>query len=268
MKKYILAVIMLCLMAIAPAYLAAEEYVINGYGLGEYAVKEDIELQAKKMIESWGTKKPAKIIIHGFADKTGKTAENDSIARDRAQDMKVFLEEKKIDAKITARSLGDSEDARKVMVNVEFTATVPAPIVKTVQPKPVPESFLKDALGLVGQSIALAVLIVILFFAWFFCNKRKKQEEKKVEVEQIVNPFPDTTTSMVPIEITVEGRSYRHFPEVTSDGRYKTFHEFEPGKFMFVPDEKSWKRSVRSTLNKNKGLIEALVSRKALQPIS
>lgn len=127
-----LLVIAIVALLIAPVVaVAAEmlEFTVAGYGPRQFAVVGPIERQANEMIKSWGTKKPAKIIIQGFADKIGTAAENENISRDRAHEMKAFLENK-TNAKIIARSLGDSENARKVVIRVEFVAALtptPAP---------------------------------------------------------------------------------------------------------------------------------------------
>lgn len=125
----VIAIVALLISPVMVVKAAAEEFTITGYGPREFAVKGEIEQKAEKMIKGWGNRKPANIIVQGFADKIGKVAENDAYARDRAYEMKAFLETK-TNAKIIARSLGDSENARKVVIRVEFVAALtptPAP---------------------------------------------------------------------------------------------------------------------------------------------
>lgn len=241
----------------------AEEFAIIGYGSREFAVKGDVEQQALKMVESWGAKKPAKIIVQGFADRTGKTAENDTYARDRASEMRAFLETK-TDAKIIAMSKGESENVRQVVVTVEYVV-VPVP---ALAEKPKKGSFLKAALIFMLIAIFL-VAIGLLIFSW--SGRRKKKAGAKANAESAENPRSEQTSIRFagPVKITINGVEYNFYPEVTlKDGRFKTFHEIEPGKFMFVGTKRELKKSLHSTFKKDPGLVEGLINKGRLKPIS
>ncbi|MDP3956602.1 MAG: hypothetical protein Q8P97_01225 [bacterium] len=156
-----------------------EEVTITGYGSNEFAVKDDVERQAKKMVEGWGTKKLEKIDIQGFADKTGKKAENDRVARDRASEMKAFLETK-TDAHITAISKGDSENARKVVMTVYFAgvALVPAsaPVANSGRP------MTAQVLYLFSLIMGIAIVVVMFIFLVFVLPRIRKNATDKTQV--------------------------------------------------------------------------------------
>lgn len=274
MKKFTMMIVVLTCWLALPVCSMADQFVITDYGLKEFAVKDKIERQAEEMVKNWGTKKPAKIIIQGFADKTGKTAENDVVARDRASEMKAFLETK-VDAKITAISKGDLEDARKVVVDVEFAvASIPVkPIPASANTSKEPAGWSEDIIPVL-LLLGLVMSLILLFFAFaYWARIYKKLRKAKImsgaeKIEQTVDPYPTTTTSNTPIEFTFCGQSLRCYPEVTGDGRIKTFHELEPGKFRFVSNEQEWKKSVRSTFNKSPDLIPRLVALQELHLIA
>lgn len=267
MKKVFGLILMLMFVLVLPAYCAAEEFVIAGYGVGETAVKGDIEKQAKMMVESWHTKKPIRIIIQGFADKSGRTAENDNIARNRAREMEAFIYER-IDAnKITARSKGDSENARKVVVTVEFAAASAS--ASAAQPvTPAMASYLTEAAKIFLISVIVAFAVVTPIVIWFWLKRRNKKSvatEAPIADGSKVDPYPKTTLSYMPVKITIKEVEYDFFPEVTADGRFKTFYEIKPGRFMFVGTEKELKKSLRTSFKKNPELVDKLIGGKRLQ---
>lgn len=242
----VFAVIMLAIVLAFISTAKAEEVVITGYGSGETAVKGDIEKQAKIMIESWGNKKPAKIIIKGFADITGKAAENDAIARDRAREMEAFIKENINAEKITARSKGDSENARKVVVYVEFAPPI-------VEVSAAPEVKKKNEVTNHILFVAISVMIVMFLIVTVRSVRIKKARSE-------VTPQSFVTISRRPIQVTINGEIYNFYPEVTEDGRFKTFYEIEHGKFMFVSGEKELKKSLKSSLKKDKELLGKLLT--------
>ena len=247
---------MLLCWLVMPIYSAAEEYVITGYGSEETAVKGDVEKQANKMIKSWGKKKPVKIFIQGFADKTGKTAENDSIARVRASEMEAFINERVDAGKITARSKGDSEDARKVIVKVEFVVGSAKELVLNVI--------------LIG---AVVIFLIILFYLAVRLIRSKKEKEAAEKAEKVewdkLSPkniekpqfekYPETSVSNKPVEVTIDGQKYNFYPEIATDGRFKTCYEIENGRYMFVSTDNELRKSLKSSFNKDKGLFQRLI---------
>ncbi|MFH0955889.1 MAG: hypothetical protein V1801_01580 [Candidatus Falkowbacteria bacterium] len=268
----------------------AEEFIISGYGPKEFAVKDDVEKQAKEMVESWGVKKPAKIIIQGFADKTGKTAENDSIARDRASELKAFLESK-TNAKITAISKGESEDVRKVVVTVAF-AVATAPVATETKDDQGMESF-SLFLG-----ITVAVILLLGLGAGIYWMRRKPKTETRevlVAIKDLVSEvkaaqvatdkpekLPQANLFSGPIPVTIKEQNYDFFPEVLEDGSLKTCHILNPGeksvKYRLVksidrqgePRKKSemeeiFRRSFRLSLNQNQGLFDELIAQGQLK---
>ncbi|MEI6597154.1 MAG: OmpA family protein [bacterium] len=253
----VFVVVMILIIFAIGSTAKAEEFVITGYGSGETAVKGNIEKQADEMVKSWGVKKPVKIIIQGFADKAGKTAENDTIARERAREVEAFINEKIDAGKITARSKGDLEDARKVVVTVEFvdvSASVPdQPIVFDSDLLSLLKKLTvlqKIWLGISMTFCALAIFILPLFVVRYFENRRKVERS--------------TTVSKKPIELTINEQKYNFYPEITATGRLKTFYEPKPGKFMFVGTEKELKNSLRSSFKKNSTLVQELINENRL----
>lgn len=259
-KKVLFGVLMVVVMAFIVLTISvtakAEEFVITGYGVGETAVKGDIEKQAKIMIESWGNKKPAKIIIQGFADITGKAAENDAIARDRAREMEAFIIENVNADKITARSKGDSENARKVVVVVEFAAPV---AVVTVIPDSQAEKIFYIFLS---AMLAVAAVIVIIMIIRLVRSRKALKVAKQLEVEARSRITPQSLVSISswPVKITINGKAYNFFPETAEDGRFKTFYEIEHGNFMFVSGEKELKKSLKSSFKQDRKLLGKLLS--------
>lgn len=304
MRKVMMAV--MAVTFFMAANVLAQPVLIKGYGPKQYAVVGDIEDQARIFAEGEADKKPSRILVEGMADKSGDKAGNEEFGSKRANDMKAYLEIKFPNAKIIPRSLGDTENARQVRLTVLDYVPAPAPLpvivakelseqeiekvvtktitqmakkeaaevveIPAITPKPKPSMRLKI---LVSGVVVLISLLTIIFFSVIMRRKRKNKEAKakveaeaKAKTEPEVDPFPDTTISTVPIEIIIAGETYRHYPEVTGDGRYKTFHELESGKFRFASNEKDWRRSVRSTLNKNAEMVKKLVDCRVLQPIS
>ncbi|MDP2737035.1 MAG: hypothetical protein Q8O59_04640 [bacterium] len=257
MKKLAMVVVLFCLLAL-PIYSVAEEYTIIGYAPEEFAVKGTIEQQAKRMVESWGTKKPAKIIIQGFADKTGKAAENDKVARDRAGEMKAFLEIK-TDAKITALSRGDSKDAREVVVVAEFAAAAPIALAK--------KSSVNEGINLLGFCLAVATFVSLLsLIIWLFI--RMKRKAKGTVGDSGIHQAPPTVLRETPIEVTFKSQRYFFWPEITPDKKlYKTFHEIEPGEVMMLRFNRKYKDSIVGSLKQISGLYEELTKAKRLVAI-
>lgn len=177
----LLAVLALLIAAIAALLVskpltvaAAEEFPIFGYGVGEFAIKGDVERQAEQMIKGWGNKKPAEITVQGFADKTGKAAENDLVARDRAEQMMFFLESRTDVSRIASVSKGDSENARKVTVIVEFVSP-PAEKRSSI----VKKSAIFWQIFLRVSTITLGAIVLVGLFFWSFFPDRLFYEPKQ-----------------------------------------------------------------------------------------
>lgn len=163
---------------------ATAEFQISGYGSGEFALTGDQKRQANEMVESWGTKKPASIVVQGLADKSGKKAENDAVGRNRAYEMKEFLKSKGYPENIiSALSLSDSADARKVVVTVEFT--VASTSASNAQPAaPTATSYFTEAVRLFLTSVAVAFAVLVPIVIWFLLKRRRRKSEvAKTEVE-------------------------------------------------------------------------------------
>jgi hypothetical protein len=239
----------------------AEEFTITGYGPSEFSLIGDQKKQAKEMIKGWGNKKPVKIKSEGFADKSGTKAENNVVGRNRANEMKEFLKSEGYSENIISTlSLSDSEDARKVVVTVEFGV-----VLASVAPE---KSLKNEATNLLGFCIGVAIAVVALsgLIAWILrMNKRKKNKIQDLRISQA----PTTVLRATPIEITFNGQRYNFWPEVTNDGKlYKTFHEIEPGKVMMLKFNRKYKDSVVSSLKKMPGLYEKLINAKRLAMIA
>ena len=257
--RVVVIVVMVFIILAISVTAKAEEVVITGYGSGETAVKGDIEKQAKIMIESWGNKKPAKIIIKGFADITGKAAENDAIARDRAREMEAFIKENINAEKITARSKGDSENARKVVVVVEFAPAITPAVFQA------PITLVKFEnivlMFWLAMLVVMAVIVIIMTVRMVRAQRAAKVA-KQLEAEARSRITPQSLVSIArrPVQITINGEAYNFFPEMAEDGRFKTFYEIEHGKFMFVSGEKELKKSLKSSLKKDRELLGKLLT--------
>lgn len=188
-EKVVLAAVVLALLAlailaflVAPVITAsAEEFTISGYGPREFIVVERIERQALDMIKSWKNK-PVKIVIEGHADKIGDTANNQIYALNRAEQMKEFIKDKawdKVsDAEFIIRSKGDSANARKVVVTVEFAATT-SPLLP-----------LKFGVMILAATILISVIFVLLLL--------RKKGGNNQRVEWMTNiPVGAPSASMV-----------------------------------------------------------------------
>lgn len=185
-EKVMLAAVVSALLVLAvPAFLVApviavaetvSPFTITGYGPEESALKGDQEKQALKIIEGWGKKKPVRIIVYGFADKSGTTAKNDEYSKKRAEEVKNFFEEKYPEVKVITRSKGDSANARKVVVTVEFAATT-SPLLP-----------LKFGVMILVATILISVIFVLLLLRKKGGNNRRVEWITNIPAKAPVYP--------------------------------------------------------------------------------
>ncbi len=121
MKSLFLAVALLFAVAL-PA--SAEEMVVSGYPVGEFAVKGNVDLQVRKLVTRLRALGKGKLAISvvGSADKTGKSDANDQLAEKRAVQVANVLKSEFPEAEVANWSVGDANNVRQVRVGFKFTA--------------------------------------------------------------------------------------------------------------------------------------------------
>jgi len=110
--------------------LSAEEKIISGYGVGEFAVKGVIAEQVKilvAMIKTAQTDSTYKVSITviGSADNLGTSAENDRLSKDRAEAVAAELESNFPGTKPIVAPHGNEANRRQVVVRYEFIRSAP-----------------------------------------------------------------------------------------------------------------------------------------------
>lgn len=168
--------------------------VIKGYAAGEFAVKESIETQANQLVNELKNdvaRKPntdLQVFIEGFADKSGFSAENDRIAKERAEGIAAVLSREFPKAKIDFVSRGDTIDRRQVIVEWKYIL----PSTATVIP-PAPET--KRSMWIILVLIAFALIIVAVLFLFWFHHK-------------VTSAIPKLTAETKWLDVKVDGRRF------------------------------------------------------------
>lgn len=148
---------------------------ITGYGVGEFAVKGTVEKQLLEKVVKPIKKLPAKkglleFVVTGYADQTGSSALNDSVAKNRAEEAKkvlldLFSDDLLVRVNIIAITKGDVEDVKKVVVKWKTTSI---PVVSQIVSAP---KHNKDWWLIACGTILLAM--IVLFLAVIIRNNRK-----------------------------------------------------------------------------------------------
>lgn len=208
------------ILAFAGALFAAENSSkIAGYQTGEFAVKGTVEQQLNRKVVTPLSARLAKggeieFFVAGSADKVGNGAENDRLAKSRADEVGAFLSEKFPDAKIVTLSKGDGMNTRSVTISWKLTKQTPA----AGQPRKASDASI----------ISLVILVIVSGFATtrvLFLRKQKRE----VETQEEVAP-PKVTIMPKPKEIETK------YAEGTWHGKTVIF----PLNRQETPEGKKW----------------------------
>jgi len=158
----------------------AQSVLITGYGPKQYAVVGEIEVQAKKFVDSLAGKKFSHMVVEGMADKSGDKAGNEEYGSKRARDMQAYLAIRFPDAKIIARSLGDEENARGVRITaMEYVQ--PLSVLSPVSAQ-APKTEVEPIFLLYNMQVFGSVILVLAFAALIINVYRSKKTKSKTQV--------------------------------------------------------------------------------------
>ncbi len=140
---------------------------------------------------------------------------------------------------------------------------VSAPVSATVKQA----SKANEAMNLLGLCVVIAVVIVMLLVVGVMIYKMRSKPKSLAQTaeEPELDKFPETHLSDVPVPITHNGHNYDFYPEIAEDGRYKTFYEIEPGRFMFVATQDDLKMSLRTSFKNDQNLVTKLINQGRLR---
>lgn len=263
-KRFWLSVIAVAVLSFVffdvVATAKAEEYVITGYGPGEFAIKGEVERQLEQLVYKLGrieqNGEGLEIKVVGSADNIGRSAANDQLAKVRAEQIAAYLETALTvflpRTRIVSWSQGDQANVRQVKV---VYTVIPASVARE-------KSKGKQALYLFSLCLGIAVVTVILLVLGVLFYRRfiKSEDEIQTVIENSeLDKFPQTHLSDVPVPINYNGHNYDFYPEIAEDGRYKTLYQIEKGRFMFVTTIDKLKESLRTSLKKDSNLVTELI---------
>ena len=160
---------------------------IRGYASGEFAVKGLIETQTNELvneIRNNSAQKPnmhLQIFIEGFADKTGFSAENDRIAKERADGIAAILSREFPKAKIDFVSRGDEINKREVTVRWKY---VPIPVA-TAPVSPETKASAKKFFSIRMWVIGIVIIILTVGTLEFWFNRKIANKMPKITESQL-----------------------------------------------------------------------------------
>jgi len=159
---------------------------IREYAPREFAVKGRIETQANELVNEVKNnvaRKPnmdLRIFVEGFADRTGFSAENDRIAKERAEGIAAILSREFPKAKINLVSRGDAINRRQVIVEWKYVPipVTPVPVAPTSN-VPQAEKSVEQHSDTVGISLVALILVFVMFALVFIYYRTKDKIPKK-----------------------------------------------------------------------------------------
>jgi hypothetical protein len=178
MKKTFLLCFIIAIVVstnIVSAEILTGEAKISGYKDGQFAVVGDIATQLEQRVAQPLSKKiteiekgQLKVTVIGFADKTGTSAKNERLAKDRAEEAKSFLISAGLKEKeITTLTKGDEANVKMVIVQWKIN---PTPL-KSGDDKKNSSNIKSDTGVFTTYFVVLMICLILIVLAILMINK-------------------------------------------------------------------------------------------------
>lgn len=170
-------------------------FIVSGYGTGEFAIKGDPEKTLNEGIAEVSTRMKSisrdiqlQFVVVGSADIVGSSVGNDELAAKRAKQVEAVLSANFPDAKIAFWSKGDAENIKQVRVEYKIIPTpVPVPAPVPVAPAPVVVEKIVERETKSPPYFVFALFVVAIIFLFVVSrtktNKNKRATETTLEVD-------------------------------------------------------------------------------------
>jgi hypothetical protein len=190
-----MGVILTVLAVGVQAEVIEDSIVIKGYASNEFAVKGIIEKQITDLIrkiqefqtrfqEQGLTNQVLTIGVAGSADRVGKSANNDRLAQNRAEQVAAILSNRFPRAQVQFWSEGDKANIKQVRVEYHLTAALPPPPVKPIIKEIRMETqkiIVKEPAPLNDLRLPITgVLVFALLLTLFILRHRRKKDQVEV----------------------------------------------------------------------------------------
>lgn len=168
-----------------PAEKVAEVFIIDGYLPDQFSVKGEVEEKLNELVSQLqvvqlGQGEKLLISVIGSADSSGRSFNNDQLARLRAEQVAAVLSSQFPNAVVKSWSAGDSENIRKVKVVFTVEKAEEVAVINELETPTKP--IWKESLILVG-TVGISVIAVVAF-GFLFLRKAQLQPQK-VQIQQI-----------------------------------------------------------------------------------
>lgn len=236
--RRITALLVLLASVVFVDFSVAGVKVIRGYAPGEFAVKGPIETQINELvneIRNNSAQKPnmhLQIFVEGFADKTGFSAENDRLAKERADGIAAALSREFSKAKINFVSRGDTIDRRQVIVEWEYVSipVMPATTAPVIPQAEKPAKKTSRAFDLSIMVLTSSFVVLLLFLGYYYMKSKTPK-----------NKEPKSATRWLEVRIVGE--------------KYSVEVEFKNGQFISPFRSRNGSKITRDNL---KGIVDSL----------
>lgn len=210
----------------------AGEAEIKGYEPGKYsALKSDIAKQLSQKIirplrEEFSRIKDGQIEITvvGFADKTGISAENENLSKNRAEEVSSVLSEEFPTAHIIKKTGGDEADIR--MVVVEWTVKLP---LQNGQIQKNSAETKKLFSSLFARFVGIAIAIILIWIVVFVSRPKKSKKSVVLdkdqpsafkEVVKLVEVSCGEELYSIPVTLKADGKWHSAIPDMSDPDKY------------------------------------------------
>lgn len=219
MKRISLLPLPLVLLFFSISALAQNSFTITGYSIGEQKVNDARErLITSNVVTPIGSLlahangKNISIIVLGYADQTGKHADNDTIGQARADQVKSYLLESFPEAFIIARSKGDEKNSRMVTISWNLIPAATTPPLK------------KDGNAPVLAVLAMATFLLAVGLVRIARRNRKAltaTPQPKEKTEEEFHYQRDGKQFAIPVKIK-NGQFETPFPNLKDPSTFNT----------------------------------------------
>ncbi len=217
--KRILLFLSITLSLCSISAVAQNSFTITGYSIGETKVNDareqlitsNVVVQIKNLLARANGKKIS-ITVLGYADQTGKRADNDAIGQARAEQVRSYLLESFPEALVIARSKGDEKNSRMVTVSWDLIPVAAAPPLK------------KD--GHATAFVVLAIGIFLLAVSLVRIARRKPEAptappQPKEKTEEMFHYTRDGKEFDIPVKLK-NGLLETPFPNLKDPSTFNT----------------------------------------------